>query len=332
MDKRAFLSRNSRKNNTFSYLKALMAAGVTFILLMVLVPLMTNHKAKAPSKKPNSDRGVVVKEIPRSEAVEDASSSQNALTDTTASAPQKPALGEQLQSSKAEAPLQTSIFEKPASLPTEMNGSSNPEATSGKKGPFPAVSSAPAASPVKDQTALTPPVSQDPSKVRSEAQPPSTAQAVVQKQKNQAKAATPPSGQALEQGGKESPAARKPEKQALAVATPAVKQKELSVPASTAKEQKPDSERPKSDKGKSTLQYVIQLGAYQSRENAEMQQESFRKKGYTVNIRSHYDYQKGQLYLVQLEPVGDIGKANSMMSRIKQEGMNPIMLKVGAAQ
>jgi cell division protein FtsN len=265
--------------------------------------------------------------------VEDTSSSQNAMTETTASAPQKPALGEQLQSSKADAPLQTSVFEKPASIPLEINGSSNPEASSVKKGPSPAVSSAPAATPVKEQTALTSTVSQDPSKVRSEAQPPSTAQAVVQKQKNQAKATTPQSGQALEQGAKESSTARKPEKQpALIVATPAVKQKELSVPASAAKEQKPDSEAPKSGKSKSALQYVIQLGAYQSKENAEQQQESFRKKGYAVNIRSHHDYQKGQLYLVQLEPVGDIGKANSMMSRIKQEGMNPIMLKVGVAQ
>ncbi len=89
----------------------------------------------------------------------------------------------------------------------------------------------------------------------------------------------------------------------------------------------------KATTNKRNLQYVVQFGAFHEMKNAEMEQEKLKKKGYSVRIRSHFDQKKGQLFLVQMEPVDDVNTANNMLSRARQEGAeSPIMLKVGATR
>jgi cell division septation protein DedD len=353
------------KPKGFSYFKTLIAAAITFVMLVILVPLMTNHRAKVSSDKPEPDKNKVVAEIPRSDAPGDPttnswgpaqsrdelpadSSVLRGQTETQSQSP--PEKAEKMPETQAPPPPVASVphgSRAAAPQAPEKNGAASPAGRTASAAP-----ATPSGGKGQSSMALPVPASGASKTGLTAGGNSAQASATAQKPKEQKTTAVAPSGSAAGKNVKDATAVRKSVKEASAAApvgsevnkskTPPetssseAKPKspsETSPPAPAAKETKLSSvEAPKAEKPKSGVQYVIQVGAFQKMENAQAIQESFRKKGYSVQIRSHYDLNKGQLYLVQLEPTGDAAKANATMNRIRQDGATPIMLKVGAGQ
>lgn len=362
MDSRKIVRPGMNKPKGFSYFKTLIAAAVTFVMLVILVPLMTNHRAKVSTDKPESDKNKVVAEIPRSDAPGDSTASSwspaaprdELPADSSVlrgqAAPQgqnSPESTEKKPEVQAPAPPPPAVA---AATPgshaaAQKNGASSPTA----HGAAPAT---PSSHSGKGQSSMSAPIptsgaakagqqagttGSPPAQTTASVQKPKEQKPKEQKPKEQKTAAASPSVGDAQKNGGDAKTARKSAKEASIAPAPSdVKAKTPSetTPAPPAnKETKLSSvEAPKVEKPKSGVQYVIQVGAFQKMENAQAIQESYKKKGYSVQIRSHYDLNKGQLYLVQLEPIGDAGKANATMSRIRQEGASPIMLKVGVGQ
>ncbi len=373
------------KPKGFSYFKTLIAAAITFVMLVILVPLMTNHRAKVSSDKPEPDKNKVVAEIPRSDAPGDPtanswgpaqsrdelpadSSVLRSQTETQSQSP--PEKAEKMPETQAPPPPPVASAphggraaapqapeKNGAASPAGRTASAAPATPSGGKGQSSMALPVPA--PGASKTGLT--AGGNSAQVSATAQKPKEQKATTaassgneagKNVKEQKTTTAAPSGNEAGKNVKDAKTVRKSVKEASATApvgsevnkskippetsSSEAKPKspsETSPPAPAAKETKLSSvEAPKAEKPKSGVQYVIQVGAFQKMENAQAIQESFRKKGYSVQIRSHYDLNKGQLYLVQLEPTGDAAKANATMNRIRQDGATPIMLKVGAGQ
>ncbi|MGD9506010.1 MAG: SPOR domain-containing protein [Syntrophobacteraceae bacterium] len=405
MDSRKIVRPGMHKPKGFSYFKTLIAAAITFVMLVILVPLMTNHRAKVSSDKPEPDKNKVVAEIPRSDAPGDPttnswgpaqsrdelpadSSVLRSQTETPSQSP--PEKAEKMPETQAPPPppVASAPHGSRAAAPQapEKNGAASPAGRTASAAP-----ATPSGGKGQSSMALPVPASGASKPGLTAGGNSAQASATAQKPKEQKTTAVAPSGSEAGKNVKDATAVRKSVKEASAAApvdsevnkpktppgtsgsevkpksppgtsgseakpksppgtsssevkpkTPPgtssseVKPKspsETSPPAPAAKETKLSSvEAPKAEKPKSGVQYVIQVGAFQKMENAQAIQESFRKKGYSVQIRSHYDLNKGQLYLVQLEPTGDAAKADATMNRIRQEGATPIMLKVGAGQ
>jgi DedD protein len=135
-------------------------------------------------------------------------------------------------------------------------------------------------------------------------------------------------------GGKENPdaaapiAGKKPESESaskeagtkVAKVTPAVPS-----PAAKAKEQK----QPSSTKGL----FAVQVGAFKEKEHAEQMRSDLEKKGYKVEIKPQTHSKLGQLYVVRLSPVSDMGKAETMMMQIQHEShVKPYLIKLPSGE
>lgn len=77
--------------------------------------------------------------------------------------------------------------------------------------------------------------------------------------------------------------------------------------------------------------YIVQLGSFLDKENAEDLQQRLRRKGYETVVKPFSHQVLGQLYVVQLKPVNDAEKASRLMLQVEGEGHGKaIILEVPA--
>lgn len=75
--------------------------------------------------------------------------------------------------------------------------------------------------------------------------------------------------------------------------------------------------------------YIVQLGSFVDKENAEEFQKKLESRGYEAVIKPFNHQVLGRLYVVQLKPVDDAEKASTLMTQIEsQENLKPVMIKV----
>ncbi|MGV8074180.1 MAG: SPOR domain-containing protein [Syntrophobacteraceae bacterium] len=79
--------------------------------------------------------------------------------------------------------------------------------------------------------------------------------------------------------------------------------------------------------------FTVQVGSFKEKKNADDMQQSLVKRGYKVVVKSITHASLGLLYIVQLEPVNDVGKASTLVEQIKHESkVKPVILKTVSEQ
>jgi type IV pilus assembly protein PilF len=77
--------------------------------------------------------------------------------------------------------------------------------------------------------------------------------------------------------------------------------------------------------------YIVQLGSFLDKDNAEDLQQRLRRKGYDAVVKPFNHQVLGQLFVVQLKPVNDAEKASRLMLQVEREGHGKaIILEVPA--
>jgi tetratricopeptide (TPR) repeat protein len=66
--------------------------------------------------------------------------------------------------------------------------------------------------------------------------------------------------------------------------------------------------------------YIVQLGSFLDKDNAESLQQRLRHKGYDAVVKPFRHQVLGNLYVVQLKPVNDADKASQLMMQVEKEG------------
>jgi cell division septation protein DedD len=98
--------------------------------------------------------------------------------------------------------------------------------------------------------------------------------------------------------------------------------------AATAAATKPPVQATKAKPGGPEL-YAVQVGSYHEKKHAEELLQNLKNKGYAVSIRTKPDPKGGQLYVVQLDPVSDMGKAHTLVAQVQhEEKVKPFVTKI----
>lgn len=106
-----------------------------------------------------------------------------------------------------------------------------------------------------------------------------------------------------------------------------------STPASQPMQPAPPPASRKTESRGGTRLFTVQLGSFKERHNAEELKETFTKKGYSVVVKPLNHPTLGPLFVVQLEPVSDERKANTLMAQIRQESkIKPVIVRVAPGQ
>jgi type IV pilus assembly protein PilF len=66
--------------------------------------------------------------------------------------------------------------------------------------------------------------------------------------------------------------------------------------------------------------FVVQMGSFLDKDNAEELQRRLRRKGYDAVLKPYHHQVLGKLYVVQLKPVNDPEKASQLMIQVEKEG------------
>jgi cell division septation protein DedD len=308
VQRKIFLQKNGRSGGRQSYVKLILLAAVALILLVILTPLFTREKGEKSARKPLPERGMVMREIPQrapepqEESVDGGGQATRELPEPT-----RPEIASSPQ------PGETRPVEQQNGVPpgTDKLASNDPgEWKQPQRG-----------SELRESPA-TPPAATDPFKP----------QEMMKKEMP-----SPPESTTL----KPQPVATKPD--SPAVSPPAKKQQLTSVkppvgPASKSgiPESQPAPAQPpagadlqKKQSSGGPGKYTVQVGSFKEKQNAEEMRQNLQKRGYSVYIKPTAHPTLGQLYVVQLEPVNDMGRASTQMEQIKhEEKVKPIILKV----
>ncbi len=298
MQKKVFVQKNMRSPGKRPQVRVLLWAALALILLVVITPFVVHHSKSRDASKPSSDKGMLVKGIPKPPApmAEDLSTSEPSTAKPTDEA----------------ATSLASVTGTAASPPAGVPGAEKPAAA--PEGHLLAPRTGYDAQQVREPARPVQPASGESSTVSGQA-PPVAGGAVVPTQEGESK------------GGTAVPSAPPPQvkEQVASVApAPAARAPQVGQPRA-----EPSASRPPAA-GK-TL-YAVQVGSFKEKKNAEDMQRNLQKKGYSVIITPSVHPQLGQLYVVQLQPVEDIGKASTLMEQIRQEqSVKPVLKKVTRA-
>lgn len=73
--------------------------------------------------------------------------------------------------------------------------------------------------------------------------------------------------------------------------------------------------------------YIVQLGSFLDKENAELMRQRLKTKGYDPIVKPVQHQVLGQVYIVQLHPVKDESKASTLMAQVERvEKVRPIII------
>jgi cell division septation protein DedD len=298
MKRKIFASKDS--SGFRSYLKFLLWAAIGLVVLVLFIPLTSRQKAgKEALKKPSSEKGGVVREIPKTlqPVAESLSRGQGEPSGTPPkTADSKPATAPDGKGAGpvTESAQQAASKEKPAEAPTALPQKAEP---------------APEATPKKT---VGPPGSHESTgagQVAKEAQPaPKSADAA-----NKESPASPKKPAAA------APPITEPKPKALASAPAPARAAKPSAadtgPVGTPPAAAPDSRNTAPSDGRKM--YTVQIAALKDKNSAEELKKTLHKKGFDAIVKVTGDPKQGQTYALQLQPVDDIGKASTLMEQVK---------------
>lgn len=306
MGGKVYLRRDVKKKST-SYFSYFLWAAIGLLLLVVITPILTKRGGERRiAEKVTPEKGMVMKGIPRSapydspseepqEGVKTVQGIKESDLDAGSAATPTPAASEAVKSIPA----------GPQGPPIVVTGSEP-----GKSAPA-------TAAPGQTQTAAA---------TAPELRPEQTFPAEGNVQTEQpvtvaVEASATPATAALPASPKPSPTM-----QASAPTKPKVAAPPAKPPAAAAG---PVS----ASAGAGATKYVVQIGSFSQRENADGIQQQLLKKGYEVMVRTTTHEKFGRLYIVQLAPVYDANKAQSLVSKVKQEAnVQPMVIKLPTDQ
>ncbi len=297
MKKKIFVNKDS-SSGFRSYLKYLLWAAIGLIVLVLFIPLTSRQKSgKEALKKPASERGVVVREIPKSlqPIAESISRGQGGSGETPKEADAKPAATPDGKSpTEGAGALQpAAIKEKPvdataAPQKAETRSEGVPKGPASRPG-----APEPATGQVAKEAPVAPKVSEAPVKELPLAVP------------QKPEAATPSASETKAKGMSSIPAPAKPAKPAATEAKP------NTAPSAAT----PDGrQQASSDGGK---MYTVQIATLKDKQSAEELKKTLQNKGFAVIMKTANDPKQGQTFTLQLQPVDNMGKASTLMEQIK---------------
>lgn len=362
MQKKIFMPKGSqaKSGDSRTTLKWLFLAAVALVVLVIVTTHMMAQRKSGTKEAARiaAEKGAVVKEIPRTlELMQDKPPQTTALNEAM---PANEVQGTPEESSPAPVgqPPETSVASSEGAAPPAP-ASAKPDANKGAEPP-----SAGVAAPPKGQEWVDIPQPK-PSSVTPSV-PAEKPQMAAVKETGAAPPAAPPrssanEGMSVERGTKEAkgskvsklgPVGKEGEpKTALAPVSKASPQKPTQVasiespeaakvfsknpPAGgtpTAAKTAPPTESAKPQAtGPGT--YLVQVGSFKDKQNADEMQKALQKKGYNVTVRTTSHSKLGQLYVVQLQPVDNAGKASTLVEQIKhEEKVKPIIVRTGAGE
>ncbi|MHC1743088.1 MAG: SPOR domain-containing protein [Syntrophobacteraceae bacterium] len=291
MERKLYLNRGGAGQEKSSYVKVLLWAAVGLVVLMLIATRLTGIKGtKNGLGKSGQDKGAVVREIPRSTP---------GLTESSQQIP--PLVAESKESAEmkvAPLPGMQPLPDSQGRLPAEKQAEG--------------LLGAPGIEPAKPlPVEKTPPIAMTPS---------DTAASQAFKALD---GALPPSGKTPTQAAAKHGATGA----AIPVATGATPAKAKEKTASLSAPKSPDEAKPKSVGGEL---YAVQVGSYHDKKNADELQQSLKKKGYAVSVKTKADPKGGgPLYVVHLEPVSDMGKAHTLVAQVQhEEKVKPFIMKI----
>ena len=307
MQKKIFLQKNQQSGGR-SHVKWLMWAAAALIVLVLATPLLVRHKnPREMSQKPSVEKGKVVREIPKAPA----GSSENEPASATVEVPGGAVPPEAQKTADLKAPPQAGTDVKPANpadKPSDLLTGDPRKAPpwiemQRKEAPVPGTS---AADPTAGQQA-----------------PPKESRPAAKSKDATAKSKTVPPG------GK--PAATDvPAAGGLKTASLPPGATSTTPPGTPPTPVPPGAMKPPVS-GK--LLFCVQVGSFKDRKNADDLKVALSKKGYDVTVTSSVHPKLGQLYVVTLKPVDNMGKASTQVEQIKhEEKVKPIILKVPQGQ
>ena len=320
--KKIFVQKNLPKSKTksggHSYLKLFLGAALGLVVLVVLAPFAIRYKADDGGvKKPAPEKGVVVREIPRPEP---------SAADRT---PQGPGMG---GGSVPDGDTRVGSIPEFKSFPSPQEGGG---------------STAPAETP--PATDVTAKATEPDAKLQQNAATPADPAGGQPVSGSRVKTAAIPSGKHDTVSEKvQGPAQEKPkgpgstpagapkqrdDSASVLPPEPAKPASHATVPAA-AKPAAPLDARKKSPAATGAkTSYVVQVGSFKDKQNAEEMKQSLAKRGYEVVIKPLAHSKLGQLYVVQTAPVAEVSKASTLMTQIgHEEKVKPVLVKVPAAQ
>jgi cell division septation protein DedD len=260
----------ARKQSTGfrSYLKFLLWAAIGLVVLVLFIPLTSRQKAgKEALKKPASERGMVVREIPKSlqPAAESPEAGKAAPAEVPKAAESKPAVTPEAKGSGA------------------VNAGNQPVA-------------------VKEKPAETPPAT---------LKKPEAAE-VAAKETQTATIKTPepvpaPIAEPKPKAVEPVPVPDKPVKPAPAPTT--------NVPAAVPSATVRDVQKPAAPEGRKL--YAVQVASLKDKNAAEDLKKTLQKKGFDAVIKITGEPKQGQTYVLQLQPVDNMGKASTLLEQVK---------------
>lgn len=326
MQKKIFVQKNVRSGGgSRSYAKLLLWAAVSLMALVLIAPLFSRHgkESREAFKKPDSERGIVVKEIPRSlELLQpDGAQKQETAKDATGTANTQSPATQTPAAPPAPEPVAT------AQPQSTVPGATPPAAPSGAAQDTekaqnwvempkpPPVESSVTKEPVPSSTIPDqPPVAK-----KQEASPPKDKTAVSVAKKPTAPPAPPP-GELKKKQAAVSPDT--PKKMVKTTAPPAPASPSADTPA-------PAKPSPATEVGGA---YAVQVGSFKEKQNAEEMQQNLQKRGYQVQMKPATHPKLGTIYVVQLAPVADVSKASTQVEQIKhEEKVKPMIIRVPAS-
>jgi len=290
MGGKVYLKRDAKKKST-SYFGYFLWAAIGLVFLVVVTPLLTHRRAeKSAVEKVTPEKGMVMKEIPRSMPYENGknelpgdSSSDQGIKETN------------LESNSTTATsIPSTTPESHASIPAEgspqAGGPSVPLQNLSDQGQSTSMTEH-QQRPIQTSTAAD----------NAQSRP----QATNLNETVAAPAILPESASPKQSTPVQTSTSSKPQIAASSAKTP--------VTGST--------------------KYVVQIGSFSQKENADGIQQELLKKGYEVLVRTINHAKFGRLYVVQLAPVYDSTKAQSLVTKVKQEAnVKPMVIKVPTDQ
>jgi len=297
--KRDFFKKKSNANY-----KYFLWAAIGLVILVVITPLLTHRRSdKAPSEKVAPETGVVMKEIPRSSSSGPETGQPLQGNDSIAGIKE-----ENLQpGSTAGRDIQP---EGPANQPpTQVDGSLEGTATGAGEPQPEQIQTALPAQPQPEQTQTASPAD------------PQTQPAAVPEGAGSAAAKQPAASPAIDE------TAAKVQQEAVAKGDAASAQQ-----APVTSRPQPPKQPEKLATGNGT-KYIVQIGSFSQKKNADSIQQDLLKRGYQVTVRITDHAKFGRLYVVQLSPVYDSNKAEALLAKVRKEAnVNPMMVKIPAGQ
>jgi cell division septation protein DedD len=309
--KKLFVQKQSLKAGKRSYISLFLWAAVGLIVLVVVASFATRQKSTEPeTMKLIAEKGVLVKEIPRPETPARERFPREGTTDGEGSP-------EGIGAGTAD------------SVP-DFKSFPNSRATAG------AGAGAGAGSGALDQNAPQ----TDEFKTAMESTAPQGTSPSAEKPAS--KSAEKAGGVAPENAGGSSRKGQIPARDKLPAEGPAandVKQKNHLASAGPhpadvapgAPQTPPPAEKPGKlpPQPQSKLMYVIQVGSFKEKQNAEELRQDLVKRGYDVVIKPRNHPKLGPLFVVQLEPVAEESKASTLMTQVGHEAkVKPVLLRV----